>query len=86
MISNAPKDHHSLLQLYLDGPKNLSFYVFSSKDKNNLKINSKIFGKEAKFLDKKNYEQVKLSQKNAFIKILKEKKIPVREIIIKKFD
>tara|TARA_B100001540_G_scaffold8563_1_gene7459 strand:+ start:687 stop:1799 length:1113 start_codon:yes stop_codon:yes gene_type:complete len=86
VISNAPKDHHSLLQLYLDGPKNLSFYVFSSKDKNNLKINSKIFGKEAKFLDKKNYEQVKLSQKNAFIKILKEKKIPVREIIIKKFD
>ena len=21
VISNAPKDHHSLLQLYLDGPK-----------------------------------------------------------------
>ena len=29
IISNAPKDHHSLLQLYLDGPKDKIFYVFS---------------------------------------------------------
>ena len=27
VISNAPKDHHSLLQLYLDGPKDKIFYV-----------------------------------------------------------
>ena len=31
VISNAPKDHHSLMQLYLDGPKDKFFYVFSSK-------------------------------------------------------
>ena len=29
MVSNAPKDHHSLLQLYLDGPKDKIFYVLS---------------------------------------------------------
>ena len=29
MVSNAPKDHHSLLQLYLDGPKDKLFYIFS---------------------------------------------------------
>ena len=29
IISPAPKDHHSLLQLYLDGPKDKMFYVFS---------------------------------------------------------
>ena len=86
VISNAPKDHHSLLQLYLDGPKNLFFYVFSSQDKRRLRVNTKIFGKGIKFLDKKKYEYIKLSQKNAFIKVLKEKKIPVREIVIKKFD
>ena len=33
VISNAPKDHHSLLQLYLDGPRDKIFYVFSSKSK-----------------------------------------------------
>ena len=29
IISSAPKDHHSLLQLYLDGPKDKLFYIFS---------------------------------------------------------
>ena len=86
LISNAPRDHHSLLQLYLDGPKDKVFYVFSSESKKKLKVNSKIFGNRIKFLNKKNYENIKLSQKNAFITALKEKKIPFKEIIIKKFD
>ncbi len=83
VVSNAPKDHHSLLQLYLDGPKDKAFYVFSSDDKKKLKINSKNFGKKVKFLNQKNYEGFKLSQKNAFITALKEKKIPFKEITIK---
>ena len=29
IISLAPKDNHSLLQLYLDGPKDKIFYIFS---------------------------------------------------------
>ena len=86
LVSSAPKDHHSLLQLYLDGPKDKVFYVFSSEDKKKLKVNSKIFGKKAKFLNKKKYENIKLSQKNSFITVLKEKKIPFKEIIVKKFD
>ena len=32
-ISNAPKDHHSLLQLYLDGPKDKLFHIFSFEEK-----------------------------------------------------
>ena len=39
IISNCPKDHHSILQLYLDGPKNKFFTFFSSKS-DNKKINS----------------------------------------------
>ena len=31
LISNAPKDHHSLLQFYLDGPKDKFFTFFNSK-------------------------------------------------------
>ena len=86
VVSNAPKDHHSLLQLYLDGPKDKIFYVFSSKSKKNLKLNCDIFGKEMSYLNKKSYQDVKVSQKNAFIEILKKNRIPFREIVIKKFD
>ena len=39
IISNCPKDHHSILQLYLDGPKNKFFTFFSSKS-DSKKINS----------------------------------------------
>ena len=40
IISNVPKDHHSLLQLYLDGPKDKLFYIFSSDNKSKIKINT----------------------------------------------
>ncbi len=86
VVSNAPKDHHSLLQLYLDGPKDKIFYVFSSKSKKNLKLNCDVFGKEMSYLNKKSYQDVKVSQKNAFIEILKKNRTPFREIVIKKFD
>ena len=64
VISSAPRDHHSLLQLYLDGPKDKLFYVFSS-DTNNKSLN-----------------QIKIAQKNAFLKVLKKKRIPFREFKI----
>ena len=86
VVSNAPKDHHSLLQLYLDGPRDKIFYVFSSKNQKKLQFNSSFFGKKIKYLDKKNYNDIKISQKNAFIQTLRENKIPFREIVIKKFN
>ncbi len=86
VVSNAPRDHHSLLQLYLDGPKDKIFYVFSLTTTKKSKINSKFFDKKAKYLNKKNYNDVKLSQKNAFIQTLKENKASYREIVIKKLD
>ena len=86
IVSNAPKDHHSLLQLYLDGTRDKSFYIFSSEVKKKYNLNMSIFGDKAKFLHKKGYENIKLSQKDAFIKTIKEKKIPYREFSIKKFN
>ena len=83
MISPAPKDHHSLLQLYLDGPKDKIFHIFSSEIKSNIKINSNIFGKKLNFLNNKSLSDIKMAQKNAFIKALKKKKIPFREFILK---
>ena len=86
VISNAPKDHHSLLQLYLDGPKDKVFYIFSSSKRGNLKTKSDFFNDNVKYLRKKKYNDIKDSQKNAFLTVLKNKKIPFREINIQKFN
>ena len=86
VISNAPKDHHSLLQLYLDGPKDKVFYIFSSSKRGNLKTKSDFFNDNVQYLRKKKYNDIKDSQKNAFLKVLKNKKIPFREINIQKFN
>ncbi len=86
VISPAPKDHHSLLQLYLDGPRDKLFYIFSSEKKDNIKVLSKSFGKDLKFLKDKSFYQIKKAQKNAFIKTLQKKKVPYREFKIKDFS
>ena len=38
LVSTAPKDHHSLVQLYLDGPKDKIFYIFSEKTRADKKM------------------------------------------------
>lgn len=86
VISNAPKDHHSLLQLYLDGPKDKVFYIISSSKRGNLKTKSDFFNDNVQYLRKKKYNNIKDSQKNAFLRVLKNKKIPFREINIQKFN
>ena len=82
LISTAPKDHHSLLQLYLDGPQDKLFYVFSSDTGNKNKIRSNIFERKFNFLNNKSLNQIKIAQKNAFLKTLKKKRIPFREFKI----
>ena len=67
--------------MYLDGPKDKVFYIFSSKinESNRISINNIL---KEKFLHKKLIGSVKLAQKNALIKVLKKKKIAYREIKI----
>ena len=67
VVSNAPKDHHSLLQLYLDGPKDKLFYIFNSEEKSKIKLDVKKFTKNFDFIHKKNLNKIKFSQKNALI-------------------
>ena len=83
IISNAPKDHHSLLQLYLDGPKDKLFYIFNLENKSKIliKANKNI---KIRLLNKKKIGVVKNAQKNALIKALRKKDIPFREFKIKK--
>jgi len=85
ILSFAPKDHHSLLQLYLDGPRDKFFTFFnsSSKEKKN-KISKNIVLSNMKFLKNKSLENVVNAQSNATKAIFNLKKIPFRQIIFNK--
>ena len=86
-ISKAPKDHHSLMQLYLDGTKDKLFVIFSDDSyENKKKLNAKNLSYNLKFLDNKNINEIKKAQKNAFLNILKRNKVPFREFKIKNIN
>ena len=86
VISPAPKDHHSLLQLYLDGPKDKLFYVFSTRDEKKIKLNSNSLNKKFNYLNNKSLGQIKNAQKDAFLKSLKKRGIPYKEFEVKDFS
>jgi glucose-6-phosphate isomerase len=86
IISSAPRDHHSLLQLYLDGPKDKIFYIISSKSIHNYKINKDKNKKNFNYLKNKSLEKIVSAQKDAFIRVLTKNKIPFREIHINSFS
>ena len=73
-ISNAPKDHHSLLQLYLDGPNDKIFYIFSLDRDLDVKIKNINSLKNFHYLYKKTLEQIKQSQKKLLCRFLKKTK------------
>ena len=62
VISNTPKDHHSLLQLYFDGPKDKIFYIFSEKETQIKKLKIKKITNKADFLENKDIDQIKSAQ------------------------
>ena len=87
VVSNAPKDHHSLLQLYLDGPKDKLFNIFSFEGKSQLKkMNLEKIISRNNFLNQKKPSTVKTAQKNALIKAFKKNKIPFREFKINEIN
>ena len=86
IVSSAPRDHHSLMQLYLDGPKDKLFYIFSLNLNKKMKIINNIFGKSLSFVENKELSEVVESQKKAFLNVLKKKKIPYREFKVNKID
>ena len=78
LVSTMPRDNHSLMQLYLDGPKNNFFTFFHVKDKNTSKIiNSKILSSHD-YLKNKDLNKIIYAQKLATENIFLKKKIPFR--------
>ena len=86
IISTMPKDNHSLMQLYLDGPRNNFFTFFFIKEKNSdYIINEKILSSH-RYLKNKNLNQIMLAQKKATERVFLEKNIPFRSFEINSRD
>ena len=80
IISTMPKDNHSLLQLYLDGPKNNFFTFFNVNHKNCEKIYKKNLFDDFIILKNKNINEILVAQKKATEFVFKRKKMPFRSI------
>ena len=85
ILSVAPKDHHSVLQLYLDGPKDKFFTFFSSINKGKKhKVSGKIIPNNMKFLKNRKLGCIIKAQCNATKNIFKLKNIPFRHFVFNK--
>ena len=85
ILSFAPRDHHSVLQLYLDGPKDKFFTFFSSSNESNThKISSVVIPNSMKFLKNRNLGFIIKAQCNATKNIFKSKNIPFRHFVFNK--
>ena len=82
IVSNMPKDNHSVMQLYLDGFKNNFFTFFYVAEKRSKKINSKSILSSQNYLKNKNLSQIIFAQKKATENIFKKKRIPFRSFEI----
>lgn len=82
IISTMPKDNHSLLQLYLDGPKNNFYTFFNVSEKKSSTYKNKInFGN---IIRNKSISEILNIKKTATENIFEKKKIPFRSFNITK--
>ena len=86
IISNMPKDNHSVMQLYLDGFTNNFFTFFFVHDSRSPKINNNQLLKGHDFLKNKNIKDITFAQKKASEAVFFKKNIPFRSFEIKKRD
>jgi len=73
-----PMDNHSLLQLYLDGPKKNFYTFFNVFEKQSEIINKKNILNTHSYLKNKSIFQILNSQKKATENIFKKRKLPFR--------
>ncbi len=78
IISTMPSDNHSVLQLYLDGPKNNFFTFFATSDSKSERINNRWLNKSQNYLKNKSFTKIIYAQKKATEKVFHRKKLPFR--------
>tara|TARA_B100000941_G_scaffold235332_1_gene178192 strand:- start:216 stop:743 length:528 start_codon:yes stop_codon:yes gene_type:complete len=86
IISNLPKDNHSLMQLYLDGNKNNFFTIFDTIDYKTPKIKNNNLLSNYHFLKNKSIKTVMIAQKEAVKRVFKKKGLNFRNFEIQKKD
>ena len=84
IVSQMPKDNHSVMQFYLDGPKNNFFTFFDVFNQKSEKIDKSNLLKSHSYLKNKSINEIILAQRLATEKIFKKKKIPFRSFFVKK--
>ena len=84
VISSMPKDNHSLMQLYLDGPKKNFYTFFNVLNQKSLKINNNKILYSHRYLKNKSLAKILYSQKLAAEKVFLRKKIPFRSFEVLK--
>ena len=83
VISNMPKDNHSLMQLYLDGTKNNFYSIFISQEKIKKDFKKLNFLHPYKYLKKYDINKVLEVKKKATENVFRKKKIPFRSFLLK---
>mgnify|MGYP001235340322 FL=1 len=86
IVSNMPKDNHSVMQLYLDGFNNNFFTFFYVNEKNSSKIISNTILSKKKYLKNRKLTDIIFAQKKATENVFTKKKIPFRSFEISKRD
>ncbi len=82
IVSSMPKDNHSLMQLFLDGPKNNFYTIFSVREKKLEKLDKNHLFNNYSILKNKSINKILESQKKATENIFKKEKIPFRSFEI----
>ena len=82
IISLMPKDNHSVMQYYLDGPKKYFFTFFFNEEKKSQKINNVRILKTHYFMKNKNLNDINYSQFISTQKVFSKKKIPFRSFFV----
>ena len=83
-ISTMPKDNHSLMQLYLDGPQKNFFTFFGVSEKKSNKIINSTILETFNFIKNKKFSQILDSQRIATQKVFNNMNIPFRSFEIKR--
>ena len=86
IISNMPKDNHSVMQLYLDGFKNNFFTFFYCDQKQSDKLDKNKLLSSYKYLGSAKINEIMLKQKNATENVFRVRNIPFRSFTLKKRD
>tara|TARA_B110000238_G_scaffold90793_1_gene99482 strand:+ start:1350 stop:2501 length:1152 start_codon:yes stop_codon:yes gene_type:complete len=82
IISTMPKDNHSVMQLYLDGPRNNFFTFFNVKEKKSNRIIDRQILPTHNYLKGKSVDQIIFAQKKATEQVFLKRNIPFRSFDI----